>query len=63
MLYAHEKAHLLWNIEVRPKTKCLAVSSSSVSLLSPVSEMVSLPGPCLPRTDVFGGGVVTGVKV
>ena len=33
------------------------------SPLSPVSELVSLPRPCLPRMDVFGGGVFTGGRM
>ena len=28
-------------------------------LPSPVSELVLLPRPCLPRMEVFGGGVFT----
>ena len=33
------------------------------SRLSPVSELVSLPRPCLPRMEVFGGGVFTGERM
>ena len=33
------------------------------SPLSPVSELVSLPCPCLPRIEVLGGGVFTGGRM
>ena len=43
-----------------PESTCLAESRPPPSSpLSPVSELVSLPRPCLPRMEVFGGGVFT----
>ena len=47
---------------VRSPNKWLRAAPPSPPVL-PVSELVSLPRPCLPRMDVFGGGVVAGVRV
>ena len=43
-----------------PESICVAESRPPpCPLPSPVSEMVFLPRPCLPRMEVFGGGVFT----
>ena len=47
---------------VRSPHAWLQAAPPPSSPLSPVSELVSLPRPCLPRMGVFGGGVFTDTR-
>ena len=46
-------------LKAAPPPAWLKANPPSSPLL-PASELVSLPCPCLPRVEVFGGGVFTG---
>ena len=61
LLYAniYGKTHLLRDCT---ESTCLAESRPPSSPLSPVSELVLLPRPCLPRMEVFDGGVFTDTR-
>ena len=70
-----DSAGLMSSVRKRNQLTCLGMSKSvrspdawllfipPTSPVSYVSELASLLRPYLPRTDVLGGGVVTGGKV